>query len=123
MAFIPNQWSFRMPSDVMQPFMAPFTKLAQSNLELLTKFSLSPEMVSQAMTQAQRMFNQQPSATPMAVPPNALADLMMGLMKNYMEFLMELGQGSATLMQQAPATLAKATQQAARQAATVPPTA
>lgn len=124
-AFIPNQWSFRMPSDVMQPFMAPFTKLAQSNLELLTKFSLSPEMVSQAMTQAQRMFSQQPSASPMAVPPNALADLMMGLMKNYMEFLMELGQGSATLMQQAPATLAKATQQATRQAATmaVPPTA
>lgn len=114
-----------MPTDVMQPFMAPFTKLAQSNLELLTKFSLSPEMVSQAMTQAQRMFLQQPPATPAAIPPNALADLMMGLMKNYMEFLMELGQGSATLMQQAPTTLAKATQQATRQAATmaVPPTA
>ncbi len=114
-----------MPTDVMQPFMAPFNKLAQSNLELLTKFSLSPDMVSQAMTQAQRLFLQQPSSTPLAMPPNALADLVMGLMKNYMEFLMELGQGSATLMQQAPTTLAKATQQATRQAATaaVPPTA
>lgn len=114
-----------MPTDLMQPFMAPFTKLAQSNLELLTKFSLSPEQVSQAMTQAQRLFLQQPTATPLAVPPNALAELMMGLMKNYMDFLMELGQGSATLMHQAPTTLAKATQQATRHAATaaVPPTA
>jgi hypothetical protein len=106
-----------MPTDMMQPFMAPFTKLAQSNLELLTKFSLSPETVSQAMAQAQRMFMQQAPGTPLQVPPNALADLMLGLMKNYMEFLMELGQGSASLMQQAPATLAKATQHATRQAA------
>ncbi|NML16817.1 hypothetical protein [Azohydromonas caseinilytica] len=101
-------------TDVMQPFMAPFTKLAQSNLELLTKFSLSPEVVSQAMAQAQRMFLQPSATAPMQLPSNALADLMMGLMKNYMEFLMELGQGSATLMQQAPTTLAKAAQQAAR---------
>ena len=110
-----------MPTtDVMQPFMAPFAKLAQSNLELLTKFSLSPEVVSQAMAQAQRMFVQPSSATavPMQWPSSALADLMTGLMKNYMEFLMELGQGSAALMQQAPATLTKATQQATRQAAT-----
>jgi hypothetical protein len=59
------------------------------------------------------------------VPPNAIADLMMGLLKNYMEFLMELGQGSAALMQQAPTTLARATQQASRQATAtaVPPTA
>jgi hypothetical protein len=115
-----------MPTDVMQPFMAPFTKLAQSNLELFTKFSLSPEAVSQAMLQAQRMFLQQsPSAVPLQVPPNAIADLMMGLLKNYMEFLMELGQGSATLMQQAPTTLARATQQASRQATAtaMPPTA
>ncbi|WP_298231452.1 hypothetical protein [uncultured Azohydromonas sp.] len=107
-----------MSTDLMQPFMAPFTKLAQSNLELFTKFSLSPEVVSQAMTQAQRIFMQQSPATlaPMPVAPNAIADLMMGLMKNYMEFLMELGQGGATLMQQAPTTLAKATQQATRQA-------
>ena len=111
-------------TDVMQPFMAPFTKLAQSNLELFTKFSLSPEAVSQAMAQAQRIFMQQSPASlaPMQVSPNAIADLMMGLMKNYMEFLMELGQGGAALMQQAPTTLAKATQQAARATAT-PPTA
>lgn len=116
-----------MSTDLMQPFMAPFTKLAQSNLELFTKFSLSPEAVAQAMAQAQRIFMQQSPASlaPMQVSPNAIADLMMGLMKNYMEFLMELGQGSAALMQQAPTTLAKATQQAARQAtaAAMPPTA
>jgi hypothetical protein len=114
-----------MSTDLMQPFMAPFTKLAQSNLDLFTKFSLSPEAVSQAMLQAQRTFLQQSPSAPLQVPPNAIAELMMGLLKNYMEFLMELGQGSAALMQQAPATLAKATQQAARQAtaAAMPPTA
>lgn len=117
-----------MSTDLMQPFMAPFTKLAQSNLELFTKFSLSPEAVAQAMAQAQRIFMQQSPASlaPMQVPPNAIADLMMGLMKNYMEFLMELGQGSAALMQQAPPTLAKAAQQATRQATAAtatPPTA
>jgi hypothetical protein len=110
-----------MPTnDLMQPFMAPFAKLAQSNLELFTKFSLSPEAVSQAMAQAQRMFLQQSPGVaplqPLQVSPNAIAELMMGLMKNYMEFLMELGQGSAALMQQAPTTLARATQQATRRA-------
>ncbi len=111
-----------MSTDLMQPFMAPFTKLAQSNLELFTKFSLSPETVSQAMAQAQRIFMQQSPASlaPVQVSPNAIADLMMGLMKNYMEFLMELGQGSATLMQQGPATMVKATQRAT--AAAMPPT-
>jgi hypothetical protein len=116
-----------MPTDVMQPFMAPFAKLAQSNLELFTKFSLSPEAVSQAMLQAQRMFVQQSPSAPLQVslPPNAIAELMMGLLKNYMEFLMELGQGSTALMQQAPTTLSRATQQASRQttATAVPPTA
>ena len=107
------------PNDLMQPFMAPFAKLAQSNLELFTRFSLSPEAVAQAMAQAQRMFMQQSPATvtPMQVSPNAIGELMMGLMKNYMEFLMELGQGSAALMQQAPATLSRTTQQATRHAA------
>ena len=117
-----------MSNDLMQPFMAPFTKLAQANLELFTKFSLSPEAVSQAMAQAQRIFMQQSPSTmaPVQVSPNAIADLMMGLMKNYMEFLMELGQGSAVLMQQAPTTLMQATQQATRQATAstaMPPTA
>ncbi|WP_157267303.1 hypothetical protein [Azohydromonas aeria] len=113
-----------MPTDLMQPFMAPFTKLAQSNLELLTKFSLSPEVMAQAMAQTQRMFLNPGAGAPpqLPLPANALGDLMMGLMKNYMEFLMALGQGSAALMQQAPATLAQATQQAMRQPATaVPP--
>ena len=115
-----------MPTDLMQPFMAPFTKLAQSNLELLTKYSLSPDVMAQAMAQTQRMFLQ-PSAgasSQLPLPSNALGDLMMGLMKNYMEFLMALGQGGAALMQQGPATLAQATQQAMRQpaaAATVVP--
>lgn len=111
-----------MPSDVMQPFMAPFAKLAQSNLELLTRFSLSPEAVSQAMLQAQRMFMQQSTGAPMQMPfqapsGSAVAELMMGLLQNYMEFLMELGQGGAALMQQTPATLAKTAQRATRQAA------
>ena len=114
-----------MPTDLMQPFMAPFSKLAQSNLELLTKYSLSPEVMSQAMSQTQRMFTQASSGAPLQLPlpSNALGELMMGLMKNYMEFLMELGQGSAALMQQGPATLAQATQQAMRKAAApvVPP--
>jgi hypothetical protein len=114
-----------MPTNLMQPFMAPFTQLAQSNLALLTKYSLSPEAVLQAMTQTQRLFLQ-PSAgasPQLQLPSNALGELMMGLMKNYMEFLMALGQGSAALMLQGPTTLALATQQAMRQRAAtgVPP--
>lgn len=106
-----------MPTDALQPFMAPFAKLAQSNLELLTRFTFSPEAVSQSMAQLQRLFAAQPSpGMPLQLPTNALAELMAGLTKNYMEFLAELSQGSVALIQQTPVTLAPVMQEAVRKA-------
>ena len=49
-------------SITIQTPMQPFIKLVQSNMALLTRFSLSPEVVSHAMANAQSLFQRERGA-------------------------------------------------------------
>ena len=89
--------------------MQPFIKLAQSNMELLTEFSLWPDTVSKVAVSPQAFVQQAQHAAMSLLQPSAFAQLAQGMMKNYTEFLAECGQTAmATFSQGQSATLARA---------------
>jgi hypothetical protein len=96
----------------IQPMLQPFFKLAQSNIALLTQFSFSPEVVSQAFGNAQGLFQRTQDSTGQIAQSTAFAELAQGLMKNYTEFLMELGQGGMAMLSQGQAAFLRHAQEA-----------
>ena len=95
-------------AEVVQPFM----KLAQSNMELWSKFSQSPEVMSEATRNMTSFFEQaQTSATGLA-RSHAFTDLMQGMVKNYTDFVSELAQSAYAIMSQGQATFLQQTQEA-----------
>lgn len=94
---------------IFQTALQPLTKLAQSNMELITKFAASPEVTSQAISDAQKLFQQAQESAMKLAQSHAFAGLMQGFMKNYTDFLAEMShsatamfsQGQAAFMQQA----------------------
>jgi hypothetical protein len=114
--FMPRKTS--MQDAVMQSAAQPFLKLVQSNMALLTQFSMSPEMISQVMSNIQSQFLPgQGSATKLA-PSNAFGELMQGMMRNYAEFMTELGRGSMAMMAQGQAAMMEQAQDAVERVAT-----
>ena len=98
-----------MQNAVVQSAIQPFAKLTQANMELLSKFSMSPEVTTQAMNDAQKIFEMAQASATRLTQSHAFAGLMEGLMNNIKEFYAELGhsgsamfsQGQAAFMQQA----------------------
>lgn len=94
---------------VFQSALQPFTKLTQANMDLIAKFSASPEVTSQAINDAQKFFQQAQESAIKLAQSHAFSGLMQGVMKNYTEFLTEMShsatamfsQGQAAFMQQA----------------------
>jgi len=97
-----------MQDKLMQTQAQPFIKLAQSNMELLTRFSSSPEMTAQATS----LFQQATESATKLMQSGAFAQMMQGMMKNYSEFLMELNQSSMELMSQGQAAMVRQVQEA-----------
>jgi pyrroloquinoline quinone (PQQ) biosynthesis protein C len=74
-----------MQDNVMQTAMQPFIKLTQANMDLLAKFSMSPEAIPQ---------------------------LMQGMIKNYTEFMTEVGQSGMAVLAQGQAAMMRQAQEA-----------
>jgi hypothetical protein len=74
-----------MQDNVMQTALQPFIKLTQANMDLLTKFSMSPEAIPQ---------------------------LMQGMLKNYTEFMTEVGQSGMAALAQGQAAMMRQVQEA-----------
>ena len=98
-----------MQDNIMQPAMQPFIKLVQANMELLTKFS--PEVISQSVANAQNLFQQGQGSATNLVQSNAFAQLMQGMLKNYTEFMMELGQSGMAVLAQSQAAMTRQAQE------------
>jgi hypothetical protein len=97
-----------MQNNLLQPAMQPFLKLVQNNMALLTKFSISPEAISQAMANAQSVAKgEQPVVPTDLMQSNAFAQLMQGMIKNYTEFMTELGQSGMAMLTQGQAAMAQ----------------
>ena len=101
-----------MQSDIMQSQAQPFLKLVQANMDLLTQFSTSPAMTSQATANASPLFQPGSASVLNLIHPGAFAQLMQGMLKNYTEFLMEVGQSTMAMMSQGQAELLRQTQEA-----------
>jgi uncharacterized membrane-anchored protein YhcB (DUF1043 family) len=97
-----------MQDNLMQAQTQPFIKLAQGNMELLTRFSSSPEMTAQATS----LFQHATESATNLMQSGAFAQLMQGMMKNYSEFFMELNQSAMALMSQGQAAMLRQVQEA-----------
>lgn len=86
-----------MQDNLMQAQAQPFVKLAQANMDLLTRFSTSPEVTESAM----KLMNS-----------SAFAHLMQGMMKNYTEFVTELSQSGMAMLSQGQAAMTRQMQDA-----------
>lgn len=101
-----------MQDKLMQAQTQPFVKLAQANMDLLTRFSTSPEVRAQAGANASQMFQQATESSMKLVQSGAFAQLMQGMLKNYTEFLSELSQSGMAMLSQGQAALTQQVQQA-----------
>ena len=94
-----------MQDNLMQTAMQPFIKLTQANMELLTRFSMSPEVISQSMADAKGAFQQGRDTATTLVHSDAFAQLVQGMLKNYTEFMMEAGQSTMAALTQGQAAM------------------
>jgi hypothetical protein len=96
-----------MLDNVMQAQTRPFIKLAQSNMELLTRFSTSPEVMSQAAANASQMFQMTTESAMRLMQTGAFAQMMQGMFQNYTEFLTELAQSGMAVMTEGSAAMSR----------------
>lgn len=101
-----------MQDNIMQAQAQPFIKLVQANMELLTRFSRSPEVMSPSTTDPSQYFQQATESATRMMQSGAMVELMQGMMKNYSEFLAELGQSGMMMMSEGQAAMLRQTQQA-----------
>jgi hypothetical protein len=103
----------QVQNDLIPPGMQPFVKLVQNNMALLTRFSMSPEAISQATANAQRVAKgEAPAVGSDLLQSNALAELMQGMIRNYTEFITELGQSGMAMLAQGQAAMMQKVQDA-----------
>lgn len=101
-----------MQDNLMQAPAQAFTRLAQANMALLTRFSTSPEVTAQIQANTSQMFQQASESTIRLMQSAAFAHTMQGMLKTYTEFLAELGQGGMVMLSQGQAALTRQMQDA-----------
>jgi hypothetical protein len=101
-----------MQDILMQAQTQPFVKLAQANMDLLTRFSTSPEVTTQASANASQMFQQASESAMKIMQSGAFVHMMQGMLKNYTEFLAELSQSSMAMLSQGQAAMTRQVQEA-----------
>jgi hypothetical protein len=102
-----------MQDNIMQASAQPFLKLVQANMELLAQFSTAPEVTSQATDNASQLFQQAGGSAMKLMYSGAFARMMQGMLKNYTEYLTEVGQSTVAMMSQGQAALIRQSQDAA----------
>lgn len=101
-----------MQDKLMQAQTQPFVKLAQANMDLLTRFSISPEVAAQAGANAGQLFQQASESAMKLMQTSAFMHVMQGMLKNYTEFLSDLSQSSLAMFSQGQATMTRQVQEA-----------
>lgn len=105
-----------MQDNLMQSQSQPFIRLAQANMELLTRFSTSPEVAAQASANANHLFQQANESAVKLMQSGAFAHMMQGMLKNYTEFLSELTQSGMVMLSQSQAAMTRQMEDAANSA-------
>lgn len=105
-----------MQDNPMQVAVQPYIRLVQRNMELLQSYSMSPEALSQALANPQSLFTPGQGPATNAAQSRAFAELVQGMIRNYTEFMAEVGQTGMELMAQGQAALVEQTRQMTEQA-------
>jgi hypothetical protein len=108
-----------MQDNVMQVHAQPYIKLVQANMELFTQFSTSPEVTSQAGVNPSQLFQQASQSATNLMQSGAFARLLQGMLKNYTEFVTEVGQSAMSAASQVQASLVQQVQTASESAGEV----
>ena len=102
-----------MQEDLMQNTIQPFIKLAQSNMDLITKMMPTPEAMSTSMSEIEKMFRHQPGGLPANFSNvNAFGHMAQCMFQNYIVCMMEIGRCATAAMTQGQQTLQRTAQQA-----------
>lgn len=101
-----------MQDNLMQSQSQPFIRLAQANMELLTRFSTSPEVAAHASANASQLFQQASESAMKLMQSGAFAHMMQGMLRNYTEFLAELTQSGMVMLSQGQSVLTRQMQDA-----------
>lgn len=101
-----------MQDNLMQAPTQPFVKLAQANMDLLTRFSTSPEVTAQVGANASQLFQQASESAMKLMQSSAYAHMMQGMLKNYTEFLTDLSQSGMAMLSQGQAEMTRQVQEA-----------
>jgi hypothetical protein len=99
-----------MDDNLMQTAIQPFVKLVQSNMALISEFSTSPDVASKTGVNMQNMFQQNQDTAAKLFQSPAFTQLAQGMLKNYTEFMTELGQTGMAVATQAQSAMVKQTQ-------------
>lgn len=99
----------------MQAPTQAFMKLAQSNMDLFSNFSTSPEVSAQASANANQIYQQATDSAMRLMQSGAFAHVIQGMMKNYTEFLTELSQSSLAMFSQGQVAVAQQMQNASNE--------
>ena len=102
-----------MQDQDVQLSIQPFIKLAQANMELLARFSTSPEVTSQSAEIAKTLIQQSQQAATRLMQSTAFMQLTQGMLENYTEFVTEWSQSSLTALARAPSAMMASAQEAA----------
>lgn len=101
-----------MQDHLTQAQTQPFVRLAQANMDLIARFSSSPEVTAQASANASQLFQQASESTMKVMQSGAFARLMQGLLNNYAEFLADLGRSGMAMLTQGQAAMSRQVQEA-----------
>lgn len=101
-----------MHDNLNQAQTQPFVKLAQANMDLLTRFSSSPEVVTQATAHASQLFLLASESAMQLMHSGAFTHLMQGMLKNYIEFFTELTQSNLGMLSQSRGAINQHVQEA-----------
>lgn len=89
-----------MPAPIIRFPTQPFLRLAHANVELLIRFALSPEVVSQSLASGRCMFLRTQESAMSLAQSSAFAQLTQGMLKNYTACMMEVVQSGMALLAQ-----------------------
>jgi hypothetical protein len=92
-----------MQQSIMQAQAQPLVKLAQANMDLMTRFWSSRDVTSQTTAKQTELFQQATESAMHFTQTRAFADLCQGMLNNYTAFLTEWSQSALTLASQGPA--------------------
>jgi uncharacterized membrane-anchored protein YhcB (DUF1043 family) len=100
-----------MQDNAMQAQTQPYLRLMQANIELLTRFWTSPEVASQLTASASSLYQRAGASAMALMHSGASANLLQGMIQNYIEFLAELSRSLLATFSEGQTVVLRQTQE------------